>query len=160
HGLNRTLARSRSRNDHCHSIRRARCWTSFRSFSFAKKSLPVELQPDQKPERWDDHVAVYEEGFEPLSNAFASRVLDQLDSDCGARLLDIGAGAGGAALMAASRGGDVVAIDASSRMVARIVCRASNAGLSGCVHAYVMDGMALALPDASFDAAISVFGVI
>jgi ubiquinone/menaquinone biosynthesis C-methylase UbiE len=120
----------------------------------------VELQPDQKPESWDDHVAVYEEVFEPLSNAFASRALDQLDSGSGARLLDIGAGAGGAALMAASRGSDVVAIDASSRMVARIVCRASDAGLSDRVRADVMDGMALALPDASFDAAISVFGVI
>jgi SAM-dependent methyltransferase len=123
-------------------------------------SLAVELQPDQKPESWDDHVAVYEEVFEPLSNAFASRALGHLDSGPGARLLDIGAGAGGAALMAASRGSDVVAIDASSRMVARIVCRASDAGLAGCVHADVMDGMALALPDASFDAAISVFGVI
>src|SRR5262245_2809718 len=160
HALNRTLARFRSRNDHCHSILRARCSTSFRSFSFAKKSLAVELQPDQKPQRWDDHVAVYEEVFEPLSNAFASRALDQLDSGSDPCLLDIGAGAGGAALMAASRGGYVVAVDASSRLVARIVCRASNAGLAGSVHAYVMDGMALALPDASFDAAISVFGVI
>lgn len=123
-------------------------------------SLAVELQPDQKPESWDDHVAVYEEVFEPLSNAFASRALDELDSNSSARLLDVGAGAGGAALMAASRGSDVVAIDASSQMVARIVCRASDAGLRGRVHAYVMDGMALALPDASFDAAISVFGVI
>ena len=34
-----------------------------------KMSLAVELQPDQKPESWDDHVAVYEEVFEPLSNA-------------------------------------------------------------------------------------------
>src|SRR5262245_2741550 len=123
-------------------------------------SLAVELQPDQKPERWDDHVAVYEEVFEPLTNAFASRALDQLDAGPGARLLDIGAGAGGAALIAAARGADVVAIDASPRMAARIVSRASDAGLAGRVHADVMDGMALALPDASFDAAISVFGVI
>jgi SAM-dependent methyltransferase len=120
----------------------------------------VELQPDQKPERWNDHVAVYEEVFEPLTNAFASRALDELDSLPGARLLDIGAGAGGAALIASARGADVVAIDASPRMVARIVSRASDAGLVGPVHADVMDGMALALPDASFDAAISVFGVI
>jgi SAM-dependent methyltransferase len=123
-------------------------------------SLAVELQPDQKPERWDDHVAVYEEVFEPLTNAFASRALDQLDARPGARLLDIGAGAGGGALIAAARGADVVAIDASPRMVARIVSRASDAGLADRVHADVMDGMALALPDASFDAAISVFGVI
>jgi len=45
--------------------------------------------------------------------------------------------------------------------VARIVARAgSAAAIAGHVHAEVMDGMALALADGSFDAAISVFGVI
>jgi SAM-dependent methyltransferase len=124
-------------------------------------NLASELQPDQKPELWGDHVAVYEEVFEPLTNAFASRALDELDLSPGGRLIDIGAGAGGAALMAAARGADVVAIDASPHMVARIVARANGApGIAGRVHAIVMDGMALDLPDGSFDAAISVFGVV
>jgi SAM-dependent methyltransferase len=124
-------------------------------------SLAVELQPDQKPERWNDHVAVYEEVFEPLTNAFARRALDHLDVGPGDRLIDVGAGAGGAALIAAARGGDVVAIDASPQMVARIVTRANRAaGVARRIHADIMDGMALGLPDASFDAAISVFGVI
>src|SRR5262245_20570708 len=114
-------------------------------------SLAVELQPDQKPERWDDHVAVYEEVFEPLTNAFASRALDQLDAGPGARLLDIGAGAGGAALIAAARGADVVAIDASPRMAARIVSRASDAGLAGRVHADVMGGLGPDLTVGDFD---------
>ena len=35
-------------------------------------SLAAELQPDQQPERWNDHVDVYEEVFEPLTNAFAA----------------------------------------------------------------------------------------
>jgi SAM-dependent methyltransferase len=63
--------------------------------------------------------------------------------------------------MAAARGADVLAIDASQRMVSRIRARAEQrvAG-SGRLRAGVMDGMALALPDAMFDAAISVFGVI
>lgn len=130
------------------------------SFSVAM-SLAVELQPDQDPERWNNHVAVYEEVFEPLTNAFATRALNHLNVAAGDRLIDIGAGAGGAALIAAARGGDVVAIDASPRMVARIVRRADGAGaIAGCVRAAVMDGMALGLPDGSFDAAISVFGVI
>jgi len=33
-------------------------------------TLAIELQPDQQPRRWDDHVAVYEAVFEPLSNAY------------------------------------------------------------------------------------------
>ena len=124
-------------------------------------SLAVKLQPDQDPERWNNHVAVYEEVFEPLTSAFARRALDHLNVGPGDRLIDIGAGAGGAALIAAARGGDVVAMDASPGMVARIVSRANGTeGITGRVRAAVMDGMALGLPDGSFDAAISVFGVI
>ena len=124
-------------------------------------SLAVELQPDQKPERWNDHVAVYEEVFEPLTNAFARRAFDHLGLSRGDRLIDVGAGAGGAALIAAARGCDVFAIDASPQMVARIVARANDTeGTAGHISADIMDGMALLLPDDSFDAALSVFGVI
>jgi SAM-dependent methyltransferase len=123
--------------------------------------LTPDLQPAQKPERWDDHVAVYEEVFEPLTDVFARRALDQIDPASGAHLLDVGAGAGGAALIAAARGADVVAVDASPQMVARIMARANAAaGAAGRVRGEVMDGVALALPDGCFDAAISVFGVI
>jgi SAM-dependent methyltransferase len=129
-------------------------------------SLAVERQPDQEPERWNDHVAVYEEVFEPLTNAFASRALDHLELRPHDRLIDVGAGAGGAALIAAAHGLNVLAIDASPQMVARIVARANGATGDlrrvdlGRVEAEIMDGTALSLPDASFDAAISVFGVI
>jgi ubiquinone/menaquinone biosynthesis C-methylase UbiE len=124
-------------------------------------TLASSLQPDQNPERWNDHVAVYEEVFEPLTNAFASRAIDHLGLMPGDRLIDVGAGAGGTALIAAGRGVDVVAIDASPRMVARMVARMKDAaGVAGRVHADIMDGMALGLPDDSFQAAISVFGVV
>jgi SAM-dependent methyltransferase len=134
--------------------------TTFRP-SHYQMSLAVELQPDQNPERWDDHVAVYEEVFEPLTNVFASRALDCLELRAGDRLIDVGAGAGGAALIAAARGVDVLTVDASPQMVSRIVARANGApGNAGRLQAEIMDGMALGLPDGSFDAAISVFGVI
>jgi SAM-dependent methyltransferase len=123
-------------------------------------SLTTDLQPDQQPGRWDDHVAVYEQVFEPLSAAFATRAFEFLDLRPGARLIDVGAGAGAAALVAASRGAYVLAIDASPAMAARIAARARDAAMADRVHACVMDGMTLDLPDASFDAAISIFGVI
>src|SRR5829696_2360283 len=122
--------------------------------------LATELQPDQQPARWDDHVAVYEQVFEPLSSAFASRALEHLDLRPGERLIDVGAGAGAAALMAAARGADVLAIDASPAMAARIAVRANDAAVAEHVHVSVMDGMALDLSDDSFDAAMSVFGVV
>jgi len=120
----------------------------------------VELQPDQQPERWNDHVGVYEESFEPLTNAFARRALDHLDLHPGARLIDVAAGAGGAALIAGGRSTEVTAVDASPGMAARIAARARDAGIGSRVHAKVMDGTALTLPDDGFDAALSVFGVV
>jgi SAM-dependent methyltransferase len=124
-------------------------------------NLAAELQPDQQPARWDDHVAVYEKVFEPLTDAFARRALDHLGLRPGERLIDVGAGSGGAALTAAARGAQVLAVDASPRMVARIRARArSLSGGAGHLRAEIMDGMALALPNAGFDAALSVFGVV
>jgi hypothetical protein len=82
--------------------------------------LATELQPDQQPGRWDDHVAVYEQAFEPLSTAFACRALALLGLRPGERVIDVGAGTGAAALMTAARGADVLAIDASPAMAGRI----------------------------------------
>ena len=124
-------------------------------------TLATDLQPDQKSALWDDHVAVYESVFEPLTTAFGCRALDLLAVPTGSRIIDVGAGSGGTALLAQSRGVDVLAIDASERMVERIRARADAAGARpGRIRAEVMDGAALTLPDDSFDAAISVFGVV
>jgi len=120
----------------------------------------LELQPDQQPARWDHHVGVYEAVFEPLTNAFARAALEGLNLRPGEKLIDIGAGSGGAALIAAAEyGADVLAIDGSRAMVARINARARQRP-DARLRAEIMDGMALSLPDAQFDAAISVFGVI
>ena len=74
------------------------------------------------------------------------------------RVLDSAAGAGGAALELARRGHAVTAIDAAWPMVARTRERASAMGLE--VEVLTMDGQDLAFADASFDAAVSVLGVI
>lgn len=121
-------------------------------------TIPPTPQPDQSPERWNDHVSVYEAVFEPLSVAFAKAAFDAIGVNRGLRILDVGAGSGGAALELAARGCDVVAIDASAGMVARIVERAAAQKLT--IDARAMDGQALTLPNNDFDAAISVFGVI
>lgn len=128
-------------------------------------TVPVDLQPDQQPDRWSDHVAVYESVFEPLTNAFAKDALDRLNLHYGATVIDIGAGSGGGALLAAKYGCDVLAIDASPGMVSRararsISAEAGHKSTRGHVSAEYMDGAALALPDGQFDAALSVFGIV
>jgi len=121
-------------------------------------TIAADRQPDQCPQRWDDHVDLYEEVFEPLSLAFARQAIARLELRPGARVLDVAAGAGGAALALARAGAAVTAVDASAGMVERLRRRAAEAGVA--VEAQVMDGGALAFPDGSFDAALSVFGVI
>ncbi|MBV9076002.1 MAG: methyltransferase domain-containing protein [Methylobacteriaceae bacterium] len=117
-------------------------------------------QPDQQPALWDRYVAAYERVFEPLSDRFATAALDRLGPLAGRRLIDVGAGAGGAALRAASSGADVLAIDAAPAMTARLAARAASLAGPGRVRAETMDGNALQVTDGSFDLGLSVFGVI
>jgi SAM-dependent methyltransferase len=117
-----------------------------------------DLEPDQQPLRWDDHVTLYEDVFEPLTQHFSSAAIEALAPKPQALVLDSAAGAGGAALELARRGHRVTAIDASLAMVARTRERASAMGLV--IEALAMDGQNLAFPEASFDAALSVLGVI
>lgn len=120
--------------------------------------MTFALQPDQIPARWDDHVDVYERVFEPFSLALAAPVFQQLRLQPNASIIDVGAGPGGAALQLARSGARVTAIDASAAMVNRIGQRALEAGTS--IDARQMDAGHLAFPDAAFDAAISVFGIV
>jgi len=113
------------------------------------------IQPDQDTARWDAHMAAYERVFEPLTDAFNCAALDLLAPlDC-VDLIDVAAGAGGAALAAAARGAQVVAVDGSAAMVARV-----NARGAGRVTARLADAAALPIPDGMFGAALSSFGVV
>jgi SAM-dependent methyltransferase len=108
--------------------------------------------------RWDDHVGVYEAVFEPFTLQFAHAAIATLQLGAGQSVLDVAAGSGGAALAMAAQGLRVTAIDASARMVDRILMRAAEHGVV--VQAQVMDGQALQFKDATFDGALSVLGVI
>ena len=121
-------------------------------------TTPEELEADQQPRRWDDHVALYEDVFESLTQRFSEAAIEALALKPQSRILDSGAGTGGAALELARRGHTVIAIDASMAMAARIRERATASGLM--IEALTMDGQALQFSDASFDAALSVLGVI
>ena len=122
------------------------------------QSITGDLQPDQRPERWDDHVLVYERVFEPFTLGFAQAAISRLELVPKMGVLDVGAGCGGAALVLANAGMEVTAIDASLQMIKRTADRAQMGGLM--INSHVMDGQALTFTDGSFDAAMSVFGIV
>ena len=69
--------------------------------------------------------------FEPFTLQFAQAAISALGLAAGRSVLDVGAGSGGAALAMAEQGLRVTAIDASPRMVDRILTRAER-GLDRC----------------------------
>jgi ubiquinone/menaquinone biosynthesis C-methylase UbiE len=101
---------------------------------------------------------VYERVFEPFTLQFAHAAILALGLAPGRSVLDMGAGSGGAALAMAEQGLRVTAIDASPRMVERILGRATQRGIA--IDAQAMDGEALRFKDATFDAALSVLGIV
>ncbi|MDX2205282.1 MAG: methyltransferase domain-containing protein [Hyphomicrobiaceae bacterium] len=117
-----------------------------------------DLQPDQDPAAWNDHVLVYEAVFEPFTTAVADVAISALGDVKHRKVVDVGAGAGGCALALARAGADVLAIDAAPGMVAHIRQRAEASGLR--LAAECADGCSLPLPDAAYDVGISIFGII
>lgn len=122
-------------------------------------NVSPQLQPDQNPIAWDDHVRVYEETFEPLTLQFAAAALARLAPLHGKSLIDVGAGAGGAAILAARQCAKVTAIDAAHGMVLRINQRTRENGLSN-LEALPADAAQLPFPDATFDLGLSVLGIV
>jgi ubiquinone/menaquinone biosynthesis C-methylase UbiE len=109
----------------------------------------------ENPDHWDTAAQHYEQTAHPFTARYAEAALALVSLTPASRVLDIAAGTGALALLAAQTGAHVLATDFSSGMIARIAAR----NLPN-VDTRVMDGQALALEDASFDAAFSIFGVI
>jgi ubiquinone/menaquinone biosynthesis C-methylase UbiE len=126
-----------------------------RYFTSYVNSGATLMRDFENPDRWDKVALHYEKTAHPFTARFAEAALAQVPLNARSRVLDVAAGTGALTLAAARTGAQVLAVDFSPAMVARIVA----AGLSN-VDAKVMDGQALALPDDSFDAVFSIFGVI
>lgn len=113
------------------------------------------MQEFEKADHWDRAADHYEKTAHPFTARFAAAALRRVPLTAASQVLDVAAGTGALALAAARTGAQVLATDFSPGMVARIAA----AGLPN-VEARVMDGQALELPDASFDAVFSIFGVM
>ncbi len=109
----------------------------------------------ENPDHWDIAASHYQRTAHPFTARFAEAALARVALTTESYVLDVATGTGALALAAARTGAKVLATDFSPGMVACVAA----AGLSN-VEVRVMDGQALDLPDAHFDAAFSIFGVI
>ncbi len=99
--------------------------------------------------------------YEPTAAALlpvSLAVVASLGELAGRRVLDLGCGTGNAAIAAARRAADVVAIDPAERLVGVARARAAAEGLR--LDARVGEASAIPLEDRSVDVVVSVFAVI
>lgn len=118
----------------------------------------THVSPDQVPSGWTDGADDYATFFAPVTARFGDDAVELLRVRPGERFLDVAAGTGTLALAAARAGAEVLAVDFAPGMVELLDRRFATEGVRGAVRR--MDGQALTLDDASFDAAASLFGLI
>lgn len=109
----------------------------------------------EKPDHWDATAAQYRQTAHLFTEQFAKAALKHIPLTTESRVLDVAAGTGALALAAARTGAQVLATDFSPGMVACI-----DGEKVPNIETRVMDGQALDLPDRTFDAVFSIFGVM
>ncbi len=114
--------------------------------------------PLATPLPWNLVAEGYAQDVMPLFEVFARDALVRLGGARGRSLADVACGPGTLAVLAAREGATVRALDFSPAMIALLQARAAAESLT--IAAEVGDGMALPWPDASVDAAASLFGLM
>jgi SAM-dependent methyltransferase len=127
----------------------------------SENTAPAAAPPSPlaSPEPWDLVKDGYVEELWEQFSRFAASAIELSDLPDGADVLDVATGPGTLALQAAKRARRVVGVDFAARMLEELTRRAREAGLVN-VEAVQADGQALPFPDASFDRAYSMFGLI
>jgi SAM-dependent methyltransferase len=120
----------------------------------------IKVPPDQRPEAWSATALHYDMFAEQVTLPFAEDAARLVPIGPGTRVLDIAAGTGNFAFAAAQRGARVLATDFADGMLEILRRKAQDLGLTAEIETRVMDGQALDLPDASFDVAGSIFGLL
>src|SRR3954471_23453149 len=109
----------------------------------------------EDPEFWSAFAGHYHSVASLFTVSYAERAWAEASLPKGAYVLDIATGIGALAIVAARAGARVLATDFAAGMVERVLSlKLPN------VEARTMDGQALDIPDASFDAAFSMFGIM
>lgn len=114
--------------------------------------------PMAVPATWDLVTEAYTQHVAPVFEGYAREAMRLAAMPPAAEVLDVAAGPGTLALLAAEQGHAVTAIDFSRNMIDRLKASATSKKLR--VDAKVGDGQALEVPGDKFHAAFSMFGLI
>lgn len=129
----------------------------------ASSTVLIFIRPANVSNKNDDAinphelVSFYERVVDPLTLPIGIQSLDLIGIGSSQTLIDVAAGTGTLAVEAAKRGIHVLASDIEPNMVARAAARL--APFNRC-EARVASFTALDVPDSSFDAAVSIVGVL
>lgn len=111
------------------------------------------------PDNWSAAADDYDEVMTSFTRTFADAFLEHLGADASHEVIEVAAGPGAITLPLATRCRRVLATDYADGMVAKLQQQVQASGLTN-VECATMDGEALDVPDASFDRAISAFGLM
>ena len=118
---------------------------------------PPPKDPLTEPEPWNVVATGYDEEFCTTLPGLLDSAVSHLGAPPESTVLDLATGPGTFAVRAAPRFAKIVAVDFAKQMIERLEAHLEREGIRN-VEARVMDGHALTLPDASFDAVVSMFG--
>jgi ubiquinone/menaquinone biosynthesis C-methylase UbiE len=117
------------------------------------------VNPLAGPRLWNRAAPDYLREVAPGLSLFAADALRLAGVRAGMRVADVASGPGSLSFAAVAAGARASALDFSPEMIGLLRERARREG-SADIEAQVGDGMALPWPDAQFDAAFSLFGLI
>jgi SAM-dependent methyltransferase len=120
----------------------------------AKAPPPPSGGPLATPEPWNLVSDGYSAELIPQFSLYAADALELADLPPSPSILDVATGPGTLALMAASRGAKVCALDFSETMIAHLRRRAAEQGAIG-LDIRLGDGQALPFAEDAFDGAFS-----
>ena len=120
---------------------------------------PPPKDPLSEPAPWNAIAAAYDQVWFERLPELTDRAIELLAPERGDRVLDVAAGSGAQAVRLAPRVGHVMAIDFAESMIELLRGHIMRSRLPN-LEARLMNGQELEFDDASFDAAISLFGVV
>ena len=125
----------------------------------AAVTVPKRRAPESMPAVWCECSAAYEAFATSVTDYFAADAVRLARMGPSADVLDVAAGTGAFTMAAARRGARVLATDFSPAMIRRLQRKCGSLSYQN-VQTALMDGQDLELPDARFDVAASLFGLM